>query len=539
MQAIIKKHFWVLIILAAAFLIRIYDLSFPYFTSDEARVAYRGYTLAISGKDELGRSFPMIFNSLTDYQLPILSYIAALGILIFGKTDLGARLPFVATSILIVILVYKMSKIFNLKKEFQYLSATIAAFSPALIFLSKIPNDIILLAFGLLLLFYLLTKKQVNPFALGLTMLFFLSISKIAWWVLWPFTGLTLVFFQTYLKKKTKIIILFLTMILTIGFLSLFLQIPQSTRSLSENNFPIFQEVGIKIVVDRLRGQGLEAGWPNFIEKILFNKFQFVLIGLLNWVNYLEPAILFGQFGQTGIQGFSGMGAFSKITIFPFVAGLIFIIRRGERKLRALALFLPVLTFPIFFLYPQDGSKMIVLVLPFLVLVTALGLMSLNRFLKYGILALIIFEVSVNAFYFSSQIERANYSRPVWIKSLVEDSYKLWQNNQIAISDDFTEDIVPYLEWYAPLIAADSIKNISFPYKFHQNQVAGIKIIGSDDTFYFCGLDKPTYVFASKRDLAKIQRWLNITTDKVVTKIYKNDSGEETVYISQPTICVH
>ena len=53
--------------------IRLINISLPFFTADEARIAYRGYVLASLGKDELGRSYPLIFNSKNDYQLPVTS----------------------------------------------------------------------------------------------------------------------------------------------------------------------------------------------------------------------------------------------------------------------------------------------------------------------------------------------------------------------------------------------------------------------------------------------------------------------------------
>src|SRR3989344_2682579 len=96
-----------LLIIFAAFIIRILNLPFPVFTSDEASVAFRGYTLATTAKDELGRVAPILFNSSEYYQLPAVSYITALGMLVFGKTDFGARAPFILTSVVIVLLIFK------------------------------------------------------------------------------------------------------------------------------------------------------------------------------------------------------------------------------------------------------------------------------------------------------------------------------------------------------------------------------------------------------------------------------------------------
>lgn len=534
-----KDLFWILIIIIAAFLVRTYDFSFPYFTSDEARIAYRGYSLATSGRDELGRSFPFIFNSLEDYQLPAVSYITALGILIFGKTEFGARIPFILISVLITILIYKVSKIFGLKKEFRLFCALIVAFSPALIFFSKIPNEIIVLTFGLTALFYLLTKKKVNLLGVGFTMVFVLVTSKVSWWVLIPFTIFTLRFFRRDLLSKTEIKIMLMSLLLVLFSALLFLQVPQAKRSFLENDFPIFQDTSMKVAVNRFRGQGLESGWPNFVEKIVFNKGQFVFVGFLNWVNHLEPAILFGRFDSAGIQGFSSMGAFPKMAIIPFVAGLLFIIRKSDFRLKALFFYLLILTFPVFFIYPGSRQSIITTTLPFITFIIALGLINLNRFIKYATIILMIFEVSINTFYLSPEVKNANNFRPAWIKYVVEDAYNFSINTKVAISDNLVSDITPFLGWLSPLPVMDGYEKIEFPYKFRQAQVSNIKIIRTEDTFYFCGLDKPTYVIASSRDLAKIQKWLNIDTPKTVQKIYLDDLGNKIAYTLKPTICMH
>lgn len=538
-----RYNLFLIVLIFVTLLIRLYNLSFPAFTSDETRIAYRGYTLAATGKDELGRSFPILFNSLTDYQLPVVSYMTALGVLIFGKTDLAARAPFILTSLLIVIIIFKVSKIFNLGKEFRILSALLVVFTPAFIYLSKIPNEGVVLTFSLVLLFYLLTKKQVNFFIMGGIMVFALATSKIAWWVLVPFIAFILIFFQKDLLIKTKIMILIISFLLTIFSVGLFLQVPQAERSLWENDFPIFKETNIRVATDRLRGQGLEANWPNILEKIIFNRFQFILMGMLNWINNLQPAILFGQFDQTGMKGFIGMGAFPKITLLPFIVGLISITRKKIRSLKFSIFFPLLLTSPLFFVYPNVNLDLIIIFLPFLIFIIALGLTSLNRFLKYLCITLIIFEIFINIIYLAPDIKIASNIRSVWIKKMVADSYNLSLSDEVAISDNLALDLAPFLGWYASLPIKDDFKDVRFPYKFRQMIVSNInhkiRLIGSDDSFYFCGLDKPTYIFASNRDLAKIKKWLNIITENTVTKIYEDDLSSSVAYLLRPTICVH
>src|SRR3989338_8255752 len=82
-----------LVLIALAVFLRVYNFSFPAFTTDEARIAFRGYELYHNGVDELGRKLPFLFNSPDDYELPLVSYISALGTGFFGKSELGARVP--------------------------------------------------------------------------------------------------------------------------------------------------------------------------------------------------------------------------------------------------------------------------------------------------------------------------------------------------------------------------------------------------------------------------------------------------------------
>lgn len=110
--------------------------------------------------------------------------------------------------------------------------------------------------------------------------------------------------------------------------------------------------------------------------------------------------------------------------------------------------------------------------------------------------------------------------------------------NNVAISDDLTPDIIPYLGWFLPLSPQGDFKDMKFAYKFRQSKIGNIRIIGADDNFYFCGLDKPTYVFASTRDLVKIKRWLNVDTSKTVKKVYSDTLGNKVVYLFEPTICI-
>lgn len=522
------------LIIALAFLIRILNLSFPLFTLEEARIAFRGYTLALAGKDEFGKVLPLLFNSLEDYQLPLTSYVTALGIFIFGKSDLGARLPFVLIGTGIVFLVYKISQIFNPNKTFMLLSAMVVALSPVLIFLSKTPNESIILAFILTLIFYLLTKENVNKIVVfGLVLLSFL-VSKSAIFITPPFVALTIFIYQDKLSKKEKIKFILICIFVSILATVIFLQIPQAKRSIMENNFSLFSDVTIKNGIERLRGQGVESGWPSILEKLVFNKIHYLFAGLLHWLSQLEPAVFFAQFDNKGQYSFFSMGAWPKIAIIPFLIGLVAIIKINNKKYMFLLGYLLILTYPLIFIYPGYRQDFVVITLPFMALVIAFGLFKANFLIRTTFIVLMALELGTNMVYQDIDIKSTNSLRPNWIKPIISEGFEISQRNKVAFSDDITPDIVPFLAWYTKLPAQSGNLEIPFPYKFRQSQIGNVKIIGSNENFYNCGVDQPVVIFASKRDLENIQKDHKINPEKV----YKDSLGVDVAYMMPPTICV-
>lgn len=528
------KYWLITFLLIATLFIRVVPINFPFFTSDEARVAFRGYVLATGGKDELGRLRPTLFNSSVDYKLPAVSYIAAFGEKLFGKSDFGVRIPFILLGVGLVLLVYKIAQIFSPRKEFWLLNAAIIAFSPALIFLSKIPNESILLTFIFALLFYLLTRDKINLVIVFAIILLSFLTSKFAWIVTPLFFIFTVSFQNNYLSNKTKVKISVTCLLLALLTFGLFWQVEQAQRSIAENNLSLFSDVTIKNAIDRLRGQGLETGIQPFLERILFNKTHFLIVGFLHWLSQVHPATFFGQFDNSGLNGFINIGVLQKVLIIPFGIGLVSLIKKGDKKYMLLLIYPLLLTLPTLFIFPNLNFDLIVTTLPFISLIITLGLFSISRLIRIIIIFLMVFEIGFNFFYLGLNIKSTNNFRPGWIKSIVVDGYSLSKEYKVAFSDDITSDIAPFIQWYTPISAESGFLDIPFPYKFRQTQLSNIKIIGSDNSFYKCGLDKPTHIFASIRDLENILRMEKVE----IKKIYKDSLGQDVAFLLSSTICV-
>lgn len=514
----------ILILFSLALFLRIINPLFPAFTSEEARIAYRAFTLSQTGRDELGRYWPFVFNSLKDYQLPLTSYVTSFGVIIMGKNDFGVRIPFIIVGIGLIFITYKISKVFRKERSFKIFSILTLIFSPLLIFLSRIPNDSIILTFLITLLFYLLTKKNQNIILIILIIILSLLVSKMSFFVLCPFVIYTLYFYNNSFSRKTKIKISLFCFLLTLVLGVYFLRIPQFKRGILENSFPIFSDITIKNGINRLRGQGIETGWPYFFEKFLFNKTHFIFVGFVHWLSNLSPSIYFGQFDKSGLYGFISMGAFSKILSIPFIMGIAYLINRGNKKEKLLFGYFIILTFPAFFIYPAYNFSSIVLTLPFMSLIIAFGLSGINKPLLIPLFLLMIFEIGPSLLYTSTEIKNTNDLRPNWIRAFTQDIYIFSKTQKVAVSEDIVkDDIVPFIEWYNPLSLTDH-HNISFPYKFRQSDLVNIRIISSTNTFSTCGSNDYSKVILSTRDINKIKAE-SFKIDKVYKDILNNEKG--------------
>ncbi len=533
MLANFKKPIYILFcLIVLTLLLRIINYSFPNFTADEARIAYRAFSLSHFGKDELGRSFPFVFNSLTDYQLPFTSYLAALGVWVFGKNDFGVRIPFVILGTLIVWITYKIAQSFSDKRNFPLFSALVLIFSPALIFLSKVPNDEIVLAFFVTLLFYILLKDKLNMILIIFVTAILFTISKFAWFITTPFITFTIFFYKNNLSRRSKIKLFLFYTIMTVFVVGFYLRIPQSRRSFLENNFSIFSSSTIKNGIDKSRGQGLDSLWSYYLEVGLFNKTFFPVIGFMHWLSNLQPSIYFGQFDETGQMNFSQMGVLSKILILPFIWGLIYLIRQGRRKDRLLLLYVFILTFPAIFIYPDFNQGLIVSSLPFIALIIAFGFTQFNKAISLLIVFLMVLELGLNLLYLIPEKRNTNFLRPSWIKEIVVDIYNQSQSFRTAVSDDITNDVISFIEWYNPVDKVVFL-NVSYPYKFRQSNLKNITLVGSDNKFYPCKEENYKYSFLSKRDKDQLAN-----TNIKIVKTYHDNLDQEIAYLVEKGLCI-
>lgn len=99
------------ILLVAVFL-RLYQLgSVPVGPDwDEAAIGYNASSLLATGKDEFGKTLPLVFRSFNDYKPPLYIYLTVPAIALFGLNTWAVRLPSAIAGILAVIGIYFLVK---------------------------------------------------------------------------------------------------------------------------------------------------------------------------------------------------------------------------------------------------------------------------------------------------------------------------------------------------------------------------------------------------------------------------------------------
>ena len=107
-------------------------------TQDEAALGYNAYSILKTGRDEYGKFLPIIFKSFGDFKPGLYVYLDVPFVAALGLNEVSTRLPSAVSGVLIVYLIYLVTKsFFPDHKRLPILTAFVAATNPWLIFLSR------------------------------------------------------------------------------------------------------------------------------------------------------------------------------------------------------------------------------------------------------------------------------------------------------------------------------------------------------------------------------------------------------------------
>lgn len=120
------------LIMVSAIVIRYYKLGVvpAGFYIDEAGQGYSAYSILKTGKDEFGKSFPIVFRSFTDFKTPVYIYLIVPLIPVFGLSPFTVRFPSFFFSILTIPVLYFLMKHLSGDAKLSLLSCLLLAISP-------------------------------------------------------------------------------------------------------------------------------------------------------------------------------------------------------------------------------------------------------------------------------------------------------------------------------------------------------------------------------------------------------------------------
>lgn len=161
----LKNKLLFLTILLIAGLLRFTNLgSIPTtLNRDEAALAYNGYLLSETGRDEWGRTWPIALESFGDYKLIGYPAILAGVFKLAPESDFWVRVPSALSGVFLVLVIFWFARTLKLKRSTSIILATMLSITPVFIFYSRIAFEanVALLFFVISLI--LLLKDATSP----------------------------------------------------------------------------------------------------------------------------------------------------------------------------------------------------------------------------------------------------------------------------------------------------------------------------------------------------------------------------------------
>ena len=277
-----KTKIILILIFLISFFLRAYKVTNnPPLLWDEAGLGYNAYSILETGKDEYGKSFPLIFKSFGDYKPGLYIYLAIPFVKIFGLNELSIRLPSIILGSLIPILLYLLIITFDKNKyKLAMIIAWVTCFNPYNIHYSRGAWETNIITFEIILLCLLFLRKKYLASAvfLGLSLYTYQSGKLV---------GLLVILILFIIKKfellKPKFIIPIFVLALPIAFGLLFSKDTNRLKVVSLFSYPRSAEEKQLIIAE-----SSQTNYQIFHNQIVYFKRNF----LLRYFNHFSPEFL-------------------------------------------------------------------------------------------------------------------------------------------------------------------------------------------------------------------------------------------------------
>lgn len=414
---------------------------------DEVSLGYNAYSILKTGRDEWGRTLPLIFRAYGDYKLPLYIYLDIIPIALLGLNPVSVRLISIIAGSLIPVIIYLILKKIT-HPRVALLGSLVASFSPWAIFLSRIALEanLFLLLF-LVSLYFLFSRRYSFSSIFYALALFTYNSSR----VLLPLYLLALIF--SFFKHRPQKInyLLFIPF-----FLSLILIVFQT---FSPSGQARYQWVSL-----------LDSGAINQINqlrqhypRLIVNKATyFTFTAAKNYLSHFNPSFLFQNGGSHYQFNIPNFYLITPLLLPLFLLGLF------QLKKHPLILFF-LLIAPLPSAITRDAPHTLrsITLLPLAIIVISLGLKYLPKItFPYFVLAIVVSQLQFWPAY-QSYAQKYSSSWQYGYQQVVDtlkSNYSQYQN--IVITKKYGEPH-EFLLFYWPWDPSSYQKNKSWD--FHAN----------------------------------------------------------------------
>lgn len=440
---------------------------------DEVSIGYNAHSIAETGKDEYGESFPLLFRAFEDYKTPGNIYLTALSVKVFGLNETSVRLPSALLGTLIVLLTYllvvellKNRKTFGFDSRYiALLTSFLVALSPWHIQLSRVNFEANTGLFFVVLGAYLFFRfVNIKKYILLLLSVSVFAISIYFYRSMWVFVPLLLIglyfihfkflFSKVYLKNTILSIILFMLIIL-----------PFIPQMISSNGSERAGQVGItNNIQDQLNEAWIKKDSSGISGKIIYNRRVVYLSEIgRGYVSHYLPKFLFLDGDPNPRHGVGSVGVLYFWAVLFIIPGLFAVFKLDRKISFSILLWLILAPIPAALAYPTPHALRSINMIPIIQFVIALGAVWLFSFIseKYrkaasaiAIGVFLYFSVSYFGVYYGEYVEK---SSPEWADGYKELTSYVFENEKdyekILITGHFWQPHVYFLFYknYDPL----------------------------------------------------------------------------------------
>ena len=363
---------------------------------DELHFGYLAKSLILTGKDEHGESWPVIFEGFGDRKLPAMAYLDIPSVAAFGLTLVAIRVPSAVAGTLLILASFWLLWEITRRKKWALFAALITAISPWSFFLSRFgfESNIALLGLttGLASLFTAQRTKQnywyiISALSFAVTWYSYIAYRPIAAVILFVFAVLKLV--ENFKANKKPIFLLFISFVIVVSPLL-------TPRSISVNNTRVGQvgigsDPGTAMIINEKR-YFCATQLPRLLCDITWNKPTYVFRELTHrYLMAFSPEFLVTK-GElsTDFLTIDSFGQFFPILyplIFFGLAGFLFVKKTPINKTQMWLIIVGLLISPMPSAIVGEPQKVRISALfPFLLITITYGAIVVDKLLKTKLL---------------------------------------------------------------------------------------------------------------------------------------------------------